>query len=530
MAESKKDTTPTPSTTAKSPSTQPIDWRNVHLWQIQPIRDGLVVAGIIGLIYLGKVLSIVTIPMLLALLLAYLFEPLIRRVTVTKHVSRQGAALGIIVIASAVVFVPLTIGAVVGVVQGASVAGNIAEDAADLLKAVDTHTSEAERQAAYKRLDGGFWRWSTDSITKLRREVNDYRRHRGLPPLKRKSAADAATAGESEPTPAGEESAAPATPPADLPQPDDPKDAAQPTDTGSPDTASADSSQPAAESDPASAAAPTIQHAPVELPAWKEQLYNAISGSLEWIQLNSRQLAQNLGKQVIGGGASLIGSALGILQSIGFLLFSAFLTAFFFFFFSTSWGRVLEFWESLIPERRKNRVIDLLQKMDRVIAGFIRGRLTICLMLSVYMTIAYLLIGVPSALLLGPIVGLMFIVPFAHVLGVPIAMILMSLQPSAIEWQNAWWWIVFAPIGVYMGAQILDDYILSPMIQGKNTNMDTPTILFASLAGGALAGVYGLLIAIPAAACIKILFVEVFMPRFREWARGKKPDFLPIEN
>ena len=77
--------------------------------------------------------------------------------------------------------------------------------------------------------------------------------------------------------------------------------------------------------------------------------------------------------------------------------------------------------------------------------------------------------------------------------------------------------------------QLLDDYVLTPAIQGKNTNMDTPTILFASIAGGSLAGIYGLLVAIPAAACIKILLREVFWPRVRRWAEGKERDFLPLE-
>ncbi len=58
--------------------------------------------------------------------------------------------------------------------------------------------------------------------------------------------------------------------------------------------------------------------------------------------------------------------------------------------------------------------------------------------------------------------------------------------------------------------------------------MDTPTILFASIAGGALMGVYGLLLAIPVAACLKILLRELFWPRFKAWSEGEEKDFLPI--
>lgn len=537
---------PSKETSAKAPSTQPIDWRKVHLWQIQPVRDGLVVAAIIGVVYLGKLVSIVTVPMLLALLLAYLFEPLIRRVTATRHISRQGAALSIILLAGVLIIVPLVIGTVVGVVQGANVIASVAQNSTDLLKSVDPKATQEEARAAYYRLDPGFWRWSSDEVRSLSQEVEAYRANRDRL-LNQKAVVEDPLAGpletKTDPVPldddkdggaspaeatssdkpggeAAKDNAADPVPP--LVVPDKPleseissgeEDAEPPPDTPVPDSAVP---PPAAEEMP-------------HLPAWKEQLYDTIESSREWLKEHSQEVAQTIGRRALGTGAQILQTLVGIFGSVGYVLFSAFITAFFFFFFSTGWGRVLDFWEGLIPDRRKHRTIELVQKMDSVIAGFVRGRLTICFILSVYMTGAYLIIGVPSAFLLGPIVGLLFIVPYVHVVGVPFAMLLMFLEPSSVEWQNSWWWIVTAPIAVYMGAQVLDDYVLSPMIQGKNTNMDTPTIVFASLAGGALAGIYGLLIAIPVAACIKILFQEIFFPRVREWAHGKKPDILPIE-
>jgi predicted PurR-regulated permease PerM len=492
------------------------------------VRDAMMIAGVIGLLYLGKVLSVVTVPMLLALLLAYLFEPLIRRAIVTRHVSRQGAALAIIVLAGLLILIPLVVGSVVGIAQTATLAGNIAQKSGDLLKSIDEQATESERLSARSRLQGSFWTWSSDNLNELREQIRDYRLHRDTVRSRTHSGSDRPKSPITEPQPANP----PRSPTQNESKAVDPEARAN-------DGANKDQEDPAVPEPGANPPESTPEintddpHAlrdAYDMPAWKEQLYGVLDASIVWLRTNSSQVAQTLGKQAIGGGAQILQSAIGVLKSLGFVVFGAFLTAFFFYFFSTGWGRVLEFWEGLIPERRKGLVIDLLQKMDRVIAGFVRGRLTICFILSIYMTIAYALIGVPSAFVLGPIVGLLFIVPFAHVIGVPIAMLLMSLQPSEIAWQNEWWWIVFAPLGVYMGAQFFDDYILSPMIQGKATNMDTPTILFASLAGGALGGVYGLLLAIPVAACIKILAQEIFWPRFRDWAQGKKPDFLPIEN
>ena len=51
--------------------------------------------------------------------------------------------------------------------------------------------------------------------------------------------------------------------------------------------------------------------------------------------------------------------------------------------------------------------------------------------------------------------------------------------------RGEWWWAVFAPIVYYNIGQALDDYVLTPWIQGESTGLDAPAILFASIAGGA---------------------------------------------
>ena len=71
--------------------------------------------------------------------------------------------------------------------------------------------------------------------------------------------------------------------------------------------------------------------------------------------------------------------------------------------------------------------------------------------------------------------------------------------------------------------------LLTPRIQGKTTDLSTPQILFASLAGGLLGGFYGLLVAFPAAACLNILVDELLKPAFVSWVKGNREDFLPLE-
>ena len=77
--------------------------------------------------------------------------------------------------------------------------------------------------------------------------------------------------------------------------------------------------------------------------------------------------------------------------------------------------------------------------------------------------------------------------------------------------------------------QLIEAYSLTPLIAGKVTNLDPVTIIVAVLAGGSVLGIYGMLLAIPLAACGKILFTEVLLPTIFAWTRGEIADPLPIE-
>jgi predicted PurR-regulated permease PerM len=393
------------------------DWHTRHLWQIQPVRDLLVIAGLVGLVYLGYRLSLVTVPLLLALGLAYLFEPVVRAMVRTKWFNRPLAAATIIVVAGVAIVVPAILGATFAVIQGFEFGRDVLANL-DEVKLYVEEPSEEKLRA----LPGEFWQW-------LATEVHDNRENWLKSPL------------------------------------------------------------------------------------------------FEWLAAN----AEAIGSQVMKTGADAVTVLLKSLVSFGVLLFMAFLTAFFFFFMCTSFGSVLKFWEGLLPERKKGRYIDLARQMDRVIAAFIRGRLVIAAFQAVLFTVGYWLVGVPAPLLVGPLVAVLAILPYVSLVGIPLCILLMFLEP-ATGFRGEWWWILIAPAMVYGVGQAMDDYVLSPRIQGKGTGMDAPTILFASLAGGVLAGFYGLLLAIPVAACIKILLRELFWPRFRAWAEGREEDILPIEN
>ena len=104
---------------------------------------------------------------------------------------------------------------------------------------------------------------------------------------------------------------------------------------------------------------------------------------------------------------------------IGFTLF---LTAFFFFFISSGYGKVPRVWSAnSFPRITEDITLDLLHKFDKVIAGFVRGRITIAFIQSIIFSLGYWMIGVPAPVLLGVGVAVLSIVPYAALVGIPVS-------------------------------------------------------------------------------------------------------------
>lgn len=429
-------------------------WARLHLWQMQPVRDVLVVLAVLVVLWLGKTISVVTVPLLLAILLAYLFEPVIQWLMARTRLSRSGAVSAIIGGTVVLVVVPSALGITYGVAQGAGLVATV-----------------------------------VDGVATTYESVQDGRR---VAPVDADAATDEGAGDDAPPVPA----------------------------TPSPEVEALQARADASRAKVRQLGGPWlwIRDRLVES-GEGHSMQEAFDTVAEWTGQNADRVAT--------AGAGAIRSALGFVGNLFGIAFMGFVTAFFFFFIATSWVQFKGFAASLIPDRDRDLILDLLVKFDAVISAFIRGRLTIAFVQSIVFTGGYFVIGVPAAFILGPIVALLSIVPYLALVGVPISVTLLALEAHAGV-RGTWWWILGAPTAFYFLAQALDDYVWTPWIQGKSTDMSTPMILFASLAGGVLFGVFGLLIAIPIAACVKIVIQEVFWPRFKDWAEGRAEDFLPL--
>lgn len=507
----------TPEEKDQPPAKQP--WYLRHLWQIQPIRDILVFAAVFGVLYLGYVLRTVTVPLLLALLLAYLLEPVVRRLERSKHFTRNGAVSGILVAVVVFVAVPLALGVGFAVVQALDIATKTNEGI-ERYGIVTSYVRDHEGEVV-PHFDPD--RTPNPEARPPRYELEFYERVDTPPPQSEGEVVESATPdtdGDTAADAGTQDSHGSGT---------DPLPRGERVATGASNEASAafgglpDVLQPVVYQY-LQRTAQTLDEQPADTTT------NTVAQLLDWGLNFVRGNTERMTEVVVQGGRTTVVTGLSTLTSIGMLLFGLFLTGFFFYFLSTGYAHVRDFGYEVIPHEHRDRVVHLLTQMDKVVAGFVRGRITIAIIQSIIFTIAYWLIGVPAPLIFGPLVGILSIVPYVALLGIPITIAALAIDNSGmLAFQQTWWWTLAAPIAVYFAGQAVDDYLLTPSIQGKATNMDVPTILFASLAGGILAGIYGLLLAIPVAACVKILLRELFWPRFNAWLRGEEKDFLPLK-
>ena len=220
---------------------------------------------------------------------------------------------------------------------------------------------------------------------------------------------------------------------------------------------------------------------------------------------------------VLGVGIGVIGSTIGY---VTYLTVAAVIIAFCFFFFLWKWPVMTGWFVQFIPVRHRQRTLDIVSKMDASVSGFIRGRLIQSIVIAIVLSTGWGVTGVPYFLLLGIGGGLLNLIPYAAVISWPLAIALAWLDSISGN-GFSFWWVIFWPSIIYFIAQGLDGWVVEPLVQGKATNLDPLTVLLAVLIGGSVAGLLGLLIAIPTAACGKILAQEVVLPRLRKWAAAQ---------
>lgn len=206
-----------------------------------------------------------------------------------------------------------------------------------------------------------------------------------------------------------------------------------------------------------------------------------------------------IGADLNGGG----GSPLSVFWDVGVGLLGLIAVAVLAFYWSLNEELTIRSVLHLAPDHRREFYQSVVDELLRKLGGYIRGQLILCAAVGVLSLIAYLLIGLPYALMLALVAGLLEAVPIiGPTLGaVPAILVALTLGPQ----QTAF------VIGAALLIQTLENYLLVPKIMDRSVGLGAVVTLLAIVACGALFGVIGAIFAIPLAAVSQTLFERLVL-------------------
>jgi len=217
------------------------------------------------------------------------------------------------------------------------------------------------------------------------------------------------------------------------------------------------------------------------------------------------QIQQRLTKVLSARGAALIGGVLGagelVLSAFTSLLVVAVLTIY----FLAGMPRIKLFAYRLAPQSRRARVILIGDEIFTKVGGYVLGNFLTSAIAGVGTYIWLLAFGIPYPLLLSLLVALLDLIP---VIGSTIGGAAVSLVALTVSLP-----IAVATLGFYVAYRLAEDYLIVPRIMGRTVEVPAVVTIVAVLLGGTLMGIVGALVAIPAAAALRVLLHEVTFRR-----------------
>jgi predicted PurR-regulated permease PerM len=168
------------------------------------------------------------------------------------------------------------------------------------------------------------------------------------------------------------------------------------------------------------------------------------------------------------------------------------------FYLLRDWDVIVERVDSWLPRAHLTTIREQAGLVDQTLAGFLRGQFTVCLLLGLFYGVGLSLVGLDFGLVVGLGTGFVSFVPyFGMLIGFAVGMGLALAQFDSLTQ-------IGMVAGVFVLGQLIEGNFLTPKLVGDRVNLHPVWILFALLAGGALFGFVGILLAVPIAAVIGV--------------------------
>jgi predicted PurR-regulated permease PerM len=209
------------------------------------------------------------------------------------------------------------------------------------------------------------------------------------------------------------------------------------------------------------------------------------------------------------GGLTVLNQVLaGSLRILDFLILIV-VTPVVTFYLLLDWDRMVAKINAALPREHALTIRKLAREIDVVLAGFVRGQLSVCLILGAFYAFALMAIGLQFGFLVGLVAGLISFVPYVgSIVGLVLSMAIALFQ----FWDEKIWIVV--TLGIFLFGQFVEGNILAPNLIGKSVGLHPVWLILALSVFGTLFGFAGLIVAVPIAAALGVIgrfLIEQYM-------------------
>ena len=168
------------------------------------------------------------------------------------------------------------------------------------------------------------------------------------------------------------------------------------------------------------------------------------------------------------------------------------------FYLLRDWNIWLARVDGLIPRHLHDKVKEITIEVDRVLAEFLRGQISVMLLMSVYYVMVLWLVGLQFALPIGIVAGMLVFVPYlGMIIGLMFATLAAVMQFTELS-NVVLVWVVFG------AGQLIEGMGITPWLVGERVGLHPLAVIFALLAFGQVFGFFGLLLALPLSAILLV--------------------------
>jgi predicted PurR-regulated permease PerM len=163
------------------------------------------------------------------------------------------------------------------------------------------------------------------------------------------------------------------------------------------------------------------------------------------------------------------------------------------------WGKIIDKIDSLLPPKYAPTIQEQFKEINRTLEGYLRGQIHVCMLLGTYYAIGLSLAGLDFGFVIGMATGILSFIPYVGMLfGFALGVILAIFQFGD-------WFHVSIIVAVFLSGQFLEGNFITPKLVGDKVGLHPVWIIFGMLAGAAMFGFIGILLAVPITAIIGVL-------------------------